>query len=127
MGKTVEQKLMSAKEVIRNSKSGIKALERKIYALNHQVTSLLQQRSDLQNQAKIKDAQLQSADMFISYLQSLVSTNNEIRIPLHELYKFNTGYHVLWKKDDNTKEIIIKTVPLVIPDSKTISTQEQGK
>jgi len=115
MGKTVEQKLLSAKTTIKDCKIKAKTQDRKIYALQHQVTSLLQQREQLNAQAKINDAQLKSAEMFISYLQSLLSENNEVRIPLKELYNFSTGYRVLWQKDDVAQEIIIKTVNLQVP------------
>jgi poly(A) polymerase Pap1 len=87
-----------------------KALEREIYALRHQVAvkdKLIQrQKADMQ----IKDAQIQSSTMFISYLASQLPAKkeNEIEIPMKDLYEFAAGYDVKWKKDDTSDNIVIR-------------------
>jgi ABC-type phosphate transport system auxiliary subunit len=109
MGKTLEQKLQGAKEEIRNSKKKIKEQERKLHAYQHQVDSLRTERQKLQAEARISEAKLKSADMFICYLQSLVSENDEVRMPLDKLYAFANKNIVEWKMDDINKEIVIRT------------------
>lgn len=109
MGKTVEQKLQGAKEEIRKDKKRIKELERKLYSYQHQVDAKRTQIEKLNAEARISDAKLKSAEMFICYLQSLACSDNEVRIPTKELYEFNTGHTVMWQMDDARQEIVIRT------------------
>lgn len=115
MGKTVEQKLKGAKEQIRADKKLIKQQDRKIYASDHQISSLRQQRYVMQEEAKLHDAKLKSAEMFISYLAGTAGTNNELKIPLKELYQFMGKYRIVCDKDE--EYAIIKLVPIVVPES----------
>jgi predicted metal-dependent hydrolase len=115
MGKTVEQKLQGAKEQIRKDKQVIRQLARKVYASDHQVSSLRQQRYALQEEAKLHDAKLQSAEMFISYLAGAAGTNNELKIPLKELYQFMGKNRIVCDKDE--EYAIIKLVPFLVPES----------
>lgn len=102
MGKTVEQRLTDATKKI-------KADKKNIAALKYQVDARQRIIQKLNAEAQIKDAKLKSSEMFICYLQSLASDNNELVVPLEELYSFGIGYEVEWKMDDAKQEIVIRT------------------
>lgn len=105
-----------AKEIGKQANKTMKQLQkeetkdREIYALKHQVDSLRKQREQNELELKIKDAQLKAADMYISYLASLVCDNGEVVLPFEKLAEFKVGYTVKYKHDEVTKDITIRIV-----------------
>lgn len=99
--KTIEEKLKSATKKLKQQSQNIKALRHLVHTKAADVNKL---KADIQ----VKDAQIQSASMFINYMAACFQ-EDEVKIKLTDLYQYAAGYDALWKKDDEAGVIIIKT------------------
>lgn len=108
MGKTVEQKLLSQKNIIRDSKKTIKSLEQKVYAIQHQLDTRDGMLKKAQAEAQISNAKAKSAEMYIAYLAERACACGEVRIPFEELTRNMTECVVDCKWDGEKREVLIQ-------------------
>jgi hypothetical protein len=98
--KTIEEKLKSAQATIKQQKKDMRAKD-------HWINKYEREIKNYDAETQISNAKLRSAEMFISYIQSLVSPDSDVRIPLKDLYEFAGTHEVEWQPEDGA--IVIKT------------------